>query len=193
MKLPEQIDAQRVVLVGLTKPTFELAEALYAVVDKTRDTIREWLSWVDRTHCAEDEYTHYLVEWCLAHWKEEKGFAYLVCLKETNKILGCVDIFNVSEQDQSGEIGYWLSKDAQGHGYMQEAVRALESESFKAGFNRIIIRNDTQNLRSAHVAERCGYTLEGVMRQDAWDEYHKKLRDTNLWAKLKSEWKAETK
>lgn len=193
MKLAEQIETQRVVLVGLKKPTFELAEALYAVVDKTRDTIREWLPWPDKTHSAEDEYTNYLVNWCQDHWENEKGFAYIITSKETKQILGCIDIFHISQEDKSGEIGYWLAKDAQGYGYMQEAVRALEREAFEAGINRIIIRNDTKNLRSARVAERCGYVLEGIMRQDAWDEYHQRLRDTNLWAKLKSDWLRETK
>ena len=59
--------------------------------------------------------------------------------------------------------------------------------------NRIIIKNDTHNLRSVHVAERCGYVLEGVMRQDLWDDYHGRLRDTNIWSKLKSEWEKEQK
>ena len=71
---------------------------------------------------------------------------------------------------------------------MKEAVLALETEAFKAGINRIVIKNDTQNSRSMRVAEQCGYVLEGVMRQDAWDEYHQRLRDTNVWAKLKADW-----
>ena len=69
----------------------------------------------------------------------------------------------------------------------------MESEAFKNGINRIIIRNDTLNTRSAHVTERCGYVLEGVMRQDCWDKYHNCLRDTNIWSKLKSEWEKEQK
>ena len=99
--------------------------------------------------------------------------------------------FHVSDENKSGEIGYWLADDAVGHGYMQEAIRALESEAFKAGLNRIVIGNDTQNVRSAHVAKRCGYVLEGIMRQDAWDGYHKRFRDCNIWSKLKSEWEQE--
>lgn len=191
MKLPEQIKAKRLILIGLTTPTFELAESLYAVIDKSRHTIKQWLPWADKTLCPEDEYTNFLVKWCQAHWENEEGFAYLIISKETDQILGCIDIFHVSQKNKSGEIGYWLSDDAQGYGYMQEAVRALETEAFNAGMNRLIIRNDTTNLRSVQVAERCGYILEGVMRQDAWDEYHQRLRNTNLWAKLKSDWESE--
>ncbi len=188
MKLPESINAERIVLKGLTTPSFELAKSLYAVADKSRNTLREWLPWVDKTHSAEDEYTHYLVEWCQAHWKAETGFAYLVMLKETKQILGCIDFFNVSQEKKSGEIGFWLASDAVGHGYMQEAAHALEDAVFKVGFNRIVIRNDTKNLRSAYMSERCGYVLEGVMRQDRWNECHQCWRSTNIWSKLKSEW-----
>ena len=191
MKLPEQIEAKRIILTGLNNPSFEIAKQIYAVVDKSRNRLREWLPWVDRTNSAEDEYTNFLVEWCKAHWEAEEGFAYLIISKETKQILGCVDIFNISQKNISGEIGYWLSDDAEGNGYMKEAVCALENESFNAGINRIVIKNDTKNLRSVHVTEQCGYVLEGVMRQNAWDEYHQRLYDTNIWAKLKSDWKKE--
>ena len=191
MKLPEQIEAKRIMLKGLNKPSFQLAQNLYDVADQSREQLRVWLPWPDKTHSAEDEYTHYLVEWCQAHWEAEVGFAYAITKKDSEQILGCVDICHISWTDKSGEIGYWLANTAVGHGYMQEAVHALESEAFKAGINRIIIKNDTRNLRSAHVSERCGYALEGVMRQDAWDEYHGRLRDTNIWAKLRSDWEKE--
>ncbi len=188
MKLLEQINAERIILKGLKTPSFELANSLYAIVDKSRDTLKEWLPWAEKTDSAEYEYTHYLVEWCQAHWEADTGFAYMIMLKETNRILGCIDLFSVSQDKKSGEIGYWLASDARGHGYMQEAVHALEDEAFKVGFNRIVIKNDTKNLRSAHVSERCGYVFEGVMREDAWDEYHQRWRSMNIWSKLKSEW-----
>ena len=187
MQLPEQIETKRLILKGLNTPSFKLAEDLYAVADSSRNTLREWLPWPDKTRSPEDEFS-YLTGWCQAHWKDGIGFAYMITLKGTNQILGCVDLLHISEIDKSGEIGYWLADEAVGHGYMSEAVHALESAGFQAGINRIIIRNDTQNLRSAHVSERCGYVLEGIMRQDTWDSYHQRLRDTNIWAKLKSDW-----
>ena len=188
MQLPEQIETERLILKGLKTPSFQLAEDIYAVADSSRDHLREWLPWPDKTHSAEDEYTNFLVKWCQAHWEEGTGFAYLITSKGSDRILGCIDLLHISDTNRAGEIGYWLATDAVGHGYMQEAVHGLEAEAFKAGINRIIIRNDTQNLRSAHVSKRCGYILEGIMRQDAWDDYHQRLRDTNIWSKLKSDW-----
>ncbi len=188
MELSKQIETKRLILKGLTTPSFELATRIYELVDSTRDTLRVWLPWVDKTHSPEDEYTHYLTKWCQTHWDKKEGFAYMIIEKETEKCIGCVDIFHVSDKTKSGEIGYWLSSSATGKGYMQEAVLALEKEAFQQGINRIVIRNDTRNLPSAHVAKRCGYILEGVMRQDAWSEYHQDLRDTNIWSKIKADW-----
>ena len=84
-----------------------------------------------------------------------------------------------------------MSNDAVGHGYMQEALKILEKEAFNAGLNRIWLWNDTQNIRSVNVTKRLNYHLDGVMRQDAWDEVHQRFRDTNVWSKLKSEWEKE--
>ena len=191
MQLPEQIESERIILKHPINPTFELAKTLYKIVDESRTTLRKWLPWVDKTNSPEDEFTGFFIGIYQKHWKEGSGVTYLIYQKETNQILGIVDLFHINEKNQSAEIGFWLSDSATGHGYMQEAVRALEKVAFELGINRIVIKNDTLNLRSAHVAKRCGYILEGIMRQDAWDDFHHCLRDTNIWSKLKSEWKKQ--
>ena len=188
MIFPEQIESKRLVLKRPFPPTFELAQKVYAVVDASRETLREWLPWVDQTHSAEDEYTHFLVNWCQKHWEEGAGFPYLIHDKETHEVLGAIDLMKYSEKNKSGEIGYWLGDSAVGYGYMSEALSALENTAFELGINRIEIKNDTMNDRSVHVAQRAGYHLDGVARQDAWDDYHQRFRDTNIWSKLKSEW-----
>ena len=186
MQLPEQIETQRIILQHPAKPTFKLAKELYKVVDESRDTLSQWLPWVDETNSAEDEFTNYLVR-CHERWEEGDGFNYLIYAKGTTLILGTISLFNVKEKFQSGEIGYWLSDSATGYGYMQEAVRALEKAAFDAGINRIVIKNDALNVRSANVAKCCDYILEGVLRQNSWNEHKKCLYDTNIWAKLKSD------
>ena len=188
MNFPEQITSERLVLKRPFPATFNIAQELFTLVEESRQTLREWLPWVDKTHSPEDEFS-YLTNWCQKHWEENSGYAYLIHEKVTDKIIGSVDIFKVSDENKSGEIGYWLTDSAVGHGYMQEAVHALESTAFVAGLNRIVIGNDTQNLRSVNVAKRAGYHLDGVLRQDAWDDFHQRFRDTNVWSKLKSEWR----
>ena len=82
-----------------------------------------------------------------------------------------------------------MAKSAQGKGYMTKAILLLEKTAFDNGFNRMEIRNDTQNIKSANVAKRAEYRLDGVMRQDRWNPYYKKIADTNVWSKLRSDLK----
>lgn len=189
MELPEQIESERIIL-KYSDPTFELAKRLFEIVEKSRETLREWLPWVDKVNSIEDEFTGFLMH-VQKKRKEKTGFGYVIFHKETDEILGCVDLIDINDTNKTAEIGFWLSNDAVGHGYMKEAVLALESEAFKAGINRIAIRNDVENVRSANVAKKANYVLEAVIRQDCWDDYHKSFRDTNVWSKLFSEWKTQ--
>ncbi|MBQ4472489.1 MAG: GNAT family N-acetyltransferase [Alphaproteobacteria bacterium] len=192
-KMPQKITSERIVLVRPYPPTFKLAEEVFEKVELSRETLQKWLPWVPGTKTPEDEYTHWLVNWAQQHWNEGHGFAYLIRDKKTKAVLGAIDLMQVDEVNKSAEIGYWLSNDAVGHGYMTEAVRALESVAFKLGLNRIMIGNDTENTRSVNVPKRCGYHLDGVLRQDKWSEALQSFRDSNVWSKLKSEWLVEQK
>ena len=192
-KMPQKITSERIVLVRPYPPTFKLAEEVFEKVELSRETLQKWLPWVPGTKTPEDEYTHWLVNWAQQHWNEGHGFAYLIRDKKTKAVLGAIDLMQVDEVNKSAEIGYWLSNDAVGHGYMTEAVRALESVAFKLGLNRIMIGNDTENTRSVNVPKHCGYHLDGVLRQDKWSEALQSFRDSNVWSKLKSEWLIEQK
>lgn len=186
MTLPNIIEAKRIILYGLQKPSFDTAEKLFYEIDSSRTRLREWLPWVDSIQCAEDEYSHYLVELCQTRWNVGAGFSYVIITKNTDQILGCIEIFNISLDNKSGEIGYWLSNKAEGYGYAQEAVNTLDTHAFHAGFKHIVIKNDIQNVRSMRVAKLCGYALERIIYTDTWDSFHQRWRDTAIWGKAKA-------
>ena len=187
LKMPEKIEGERIILVRPFPATFELAKEIFEKVDFSRKTLRDWLPWVDGTKCPKDRYG-WLVNGAQKNWETGEGYAYLVRDKKTMALLGVVDLMDCNEKHKSAEIGYWLSDDAVGYGYMTEAIQALESIAFKKGFNRIVIRTDVKNIRSDNVPKRCGYCLEGTARELKWDERTRSFRDINMWSKLKKEW-----
>ena len=82
------------------------------------------------------------------------------------------------------EIGYWVRTSRVGRGYVQEAVRAIARMAFDVlGAARLEILCNDRNVRSWRVAERCGFTLEGVLRSHA-REVDGTLRDTRVYARL---------
>ncbi len=189
MSFPEKIDGERIVLERAV-PTFALATELLELVDESRDDLLPWLSWAEKNTAPEDEYG-YLLNWCDKHWQDDEGYAYVIRKKADGKLLGTVDFMKIDREWKCGEIGYWLRSSEVGNGYMHEAVALLEKEVFKQDFNRIVITNDTRNIRSANVAKRAGYHLDGVLRQDKISEVEKIFVSTNIWSKLKEEYKRD--
>ncbi|MEV7088779.1 GNAT family N-acetyltransferase [Streptomyces sp. NPDC093085] len=90
-------------------------------------------------------------------------------------LLGAV---NAHRQTGTWEIGYWTAREHRGRGYTTEAVRAVAHWSFTAlGAGRLEWRAEVGNTGSRAVAERAGFTVEGVLRaavfqqgtlRDAW-------------------------
>jgi len=186
MNFPSMIETPRLILQCPQNPTFDLAEDLYAVIEKSRNHLAPFLKWARTMNSAEEGFV-YLKNYAEARFIEKTGFCYLIYLKGTHQFIGTIDLINVDEKKKSTEIGFWLSQDATGQGYMLEAVKALETEAFAQGFHRIVIRNDTRNIKSANVAKNAGYHLDGVMRQDIFDKETGLFYDTNVFSKLQSE------
>jgi RimJ/RimL family protein N-acetyltransferase len=83
------------------------------------------------------------------------------------------------------EIGYWCRSDRQRRGYIAEAVEALGRLAFDTlAARRVEIRMDDNNERSWRVAERAGYTLEGVLRRESLTPQGEP-RDTRVYAKVR--------
>ena len=186
LDMPGRIATARLVLERPWPATPELAAEIFAAVDRSRATLRLWLPWIDTTLRPEDELA-YLAGPCAEGWERKRSFRYAIRLASTGEFAGFVALETVNETHRKGEVGYWLSDAHVGHGYMQEAVLALERAAFAAGLNRLVIRNDTRNARSVRVALATGHRLEGILRQDHWDAVAERFVDTNVFAKLKSD------
>ena len=88
------------------------------------------------------------------------------------------------------EIGYWLRTRFAGQGYMTEAVGGITAFAFdRLGARRVEIRCDSLNRRSARVAERAGFFLEGELR-NAEVGPGGELRDTLVFSMVPEEYEA---
>ncbi|MBP3547040.1 MAG: GNAT family N-acetyltransferase [Alphaproteobacteria bacterium] len=188
MNLPEIIKGEKVTLIRPYPVTFELAKEIFEAIDSSRSSLEKWFAWTETTKSAEDSFI-YLIDWCQKHWEEQSGFAYIIRENKNDEFVGMIDLVKVSKSSLKTQFGYWLKEDAQGNGYMHDAVTTLEKVCFECGFNRIEIRNNTANTRSANVAKRAGYHLDGILRQNRWDKKTQSFHDSNVWSKIKSDLK----
>jgi RimJ/RimL family protein N-acetyltransferase len=78
-------------------------------------------------------------------------------------------------------VGYWLTPDARGRGIATHAVRLLARWAVdELGLARLEITCGPDNQASQRVAERCGFTREGVLR--AHLPFKGGLRDTVVFS-----------
>lgn len=67
------------------------------------------------------------------------------------------------------EVGYWAREDARGRGVTTRALVLASTLAFEQGAARVQLRADVENVPSRRVAEKAGFTAEGVLRDVHWN------------------------
>ena len=95
------------------------------------------------------------------------------------------------DDERRAEVGYWVRRERRGEGIATRALRLILRWAFdELGFTRIQLHCDVENVASQRVAEKAGYTREGVLR--AWLEVDGEPRDHVLYSLLATEWRIQT-
>jgi RimJ/RimL family protein N-acetyltransferase len=97
--------------------------------------------------------------------------------------VGFAAFVHLDLEGRQGELGYVIAAAARGRGMASRAVSLLTRWGFdELGLQRIELRIDPRNAGSNRVAERTGYTQEGLLRSVAFKEG---LRtDVGVWSRL---------
>jgi RimJ/RimL family protein N-acetyltransferase len=67
------------------------------------------------------------------------------------------------------EVGYWAREDARGRGVTTRALVLASTLAFEQGAARVQLRADVENAPSRRVAEKAGFSAEGVLRDAHWN------------------------
>lgn len=97
--------------------------------------------------------------------RDGKREGYAVVDVETGAFLGIAGVVDIHPDANQGEIGYALAPEARGRGLATRAVELVTSYALdELGLERVELQIATGNDASIRVAEKCGYTREGVLR-----------------------------
>lgn len=96
-------------------------------------------------------------------WKNDQTYPFLITLNESDKIIGALNINNVARgAAQFASLGYWISEDQQGRGYMTEAGRLLIKHAFtERKLHRLQAGVLPENVRSRSLLTKLGFKEEG--------------------------------
>jgi RimJ/RimL family protein N-acetyltransferase len=97
-----------------------------------------------------------------ATWAEG-GASFAVEDVADGRLVGAMTLFGV--RDGVGGIGYWTIADQRGRGLTAESLRVLSDWALDMfGVRRVELIADPANVGSNRVAERAGFSAEGVLR-----------------------------
>jgi len=123
--------------------------------------------------------------WCTEVAAEQReggaGDHYAVVRREDDRLVGCLWTTRTDWVARLTEIGYAIVPDARGFGVAAEAVDVLAiALILEHGFHRVEMRVAPGNVASRRVAEKAGFTYEGLLRDAGY--VHSGRVDLEVWS-----------
>jgi RimJ/RimL family protein N-acetyltransferase len=110
----------------------------------------------------------------------------VVCDAETDEVLGSVGMVSMDRTEGRCDLGYWLAAPARGRGLMTRSLALLSRWILdNLPVDRLGIEIEPANVASRAVAERCGFTFEGVLRSYFVNKGRR--RDAAIYSLLRDE------
>ena len=152
-----------------------------------RDEVTKYLLWNPHPDVT---YTRRYLEYLAGRYRLGQFYDWAIVSKSDQRMIGTCGFVRFDCPHNSAEIGYVLSPDYQGQGYMYEAARRVMQFGFSVlGLHRIEARYMIENASSRQVMEKLGMTFEGVKRSSMLVKGQ--YRDIGYCAILANEFRAE--
>lgn len=116
-------------------------------------------------------------------WAEGTGAAFVIADAANGDGWGTIGLHLYPADVELAEVGYWLRREARGQGAATTAVRLVSGWAFaELGIRRLNLITAPENAASQRVAERAGFTREGLLR--AWLPTSAGRRDSVMYSLL---------
>jgi ribosomal-protein-serine acetyltransferase len=156
---------------------------LFEVINKSRRHLAPWLGWVNKTTRPE----HSLEFIRLSHDQLHNQQGVAMAMIYQGRIAGGLGMLEWNHDVKKAQVGYWIAKEHEGKGLVSRSLGVFLHYLFDhVGLNKIELHYSPANSRSAKVAERLGFRLEGILRQSF--SRNGIIEDLVITGMLKSEW-----
>ena len=186
LDVPERLETERLVL---RCPRPGDGPAVNVAVCESLEGLRPWMPWAKAAPSIDDSeaycrrmHAKFLLREDLVLLIFERGSE-----GAAGPVLGAVGLHRIDWVARCFEIGYWRRKGLGGLGIVSEAVRGLARMAWdRLDARRLEIRMDEDNVPSRNVAERAGFTFEGLLRLNALAP-DGSARSTRVYARVRGQ------
>ncbi len=182
--VPEVLTTERFVLRRFNRRD---SEALWRAVADSLPELSKWMPWAHPNY-ARDEAAAYIRD-SNQSWKEGRAYDFTIRTpNDPERHIGNVSIWQVSRLGRVAEIGYWIRTSDTSTGAATEVTRRMIDVGFhELSMHKINLRIAEGNRASERVAEKLGFSREGVLREELY--IRDQWVDHTLYSLLEQEWR----
>lgn len=161
------------------------ATLMHEAMKASFEDLKAWMPWAQSLASLRDTEVYLLHGERIWSSPAHEGVEQpLQIMDPTNRhYLGATGIKPANLSIPTFEIGYWVNKQYAGQGIITEAMNALTRYLFQVlKAKRVEINCEENNLRSAKVAQRLNYELEGRLRNHRFDATGKTITQSLIYS-----------
>lgn len=100
---------------------------------------------------------------CVERWREDVAYPFVIAEASSGELLGTIE--SRAPREGVADVGYWVKREARGRGVATRALRLVARWALgELGVERLWLTTAPENIASQRVAEKAGFTREGVLR-----------------------------
>ncbi|VVN05497.1 Diaminopimelate decarboxylase [Pseudomonas fluorescens] len=165
--------------ISLTQAMPRFADKIYPIIDRNRQSFSEVMHW-PRYSTSLKSVQDFLLQSQLEH---QKGVSKTYVIQFRGEPCGMLSFHEIDSSNKTAYIGYWLDPDCRGCGIITQALQALISHFADGGdVHRFVIKVSVHNGPSNRVAQRCGFILEGTLKQS--ERIGDRYVDQNIYGRV---------
>ena len=163
---PHRIETARLVI-----RCWELRDAalLKEAIDSSLDHLRPRMPWAQKEPEDLNAKIERLRRW-ISEFDAGRDFFYGIFSRDETRVIGGTGL-HTRRGPGTLEIGYWIRADSINQGFATETTEALTRAAFETdGIRRVEIHCDIDNVPSAAIPRKLGFTLETILKEEPMDK-----------------------
>ncbi|MFT9369360.1 GNAT family N-acetyltransferase [Paenibacillus polymyxa] len=166
LSFPEQFQTER---LTIRAPQWGDGAAVNEAIRESINELRPWLPFARNLPTAEE--SEIRSRQARLKFLDRSDMVLYIFDTASGQFVASSGLHRMNWDARRFEIGYWLRTPWTGKGIITEVVHGITDFAIQhLHANRLEILCDSRNTRSAKVAERAGFTLEGILRNVEYDE-----------------------
>jgi len=136
------------------------AQAMTELIKRNQKRLARWEPWAEQPATLDS--TRAYIRAALEDFLRGCQVSTIIALEGGRRFIGRCGL-RINPYSNSGDVGYWIDGDYEGRGITRRATQALVTSAFsELSLKRVDLRTSVENQRSRALAERLGFSFEGI-------------------------------